>query len=81
MKKIINLSKSLATVGLDIDHKIIGILSKKRKGVDGLMIAIALVVIGIAIAYLFKNSMSNSMNELLNKATTALSGMLDGISG
>lgn len=73
MKKILNFSNAAVNNG---SRKVRQLLTRKRKGIDGLMIAIALVVIGVAIAILFKNSMSNSMNQLLEKATNSLSNIL-----
>lgn len=73
MKKILDFSNAAVINGTS---KMRQILTCKRKGIDGLMIAIALVVIGVAIAILFKNSMSNSMNQLLDKATNSLSSIL-----
>ena len=73
MKKILDLSNAAVIKGTGKNQKM---LTCKRKGIDGLMIAIALVVIGVAIAILFKNSMSNSMNQLLEKATNSLSNIL-----
>lgn len=73
MRKILNFSNAAVNNG---SRKVRQLLTRKRKGVDGLMIAIALVVIGVAIAILFKNSMSNSMNQLLEKATNSLSNIL-----
>lgn len=73
MKKILDFSNALVINGTSKTRQM---LTRKRKGIDGLMIAIALVVIGVAIAILFKNSMSNSMNQLLEKATNSLSNIL-----
>lgn len=73
MKKILDFSNALVINGTSKTRQM---LTRKRKGIDGLMIAIALVVIGVAIAILFKNSMSNSMNQLLEKATNSLSSIL-----
>lgn len=73
MRKILNFSNAAVNNG---SRKVRQLLTRKRKGIDGLMIAIALVVIGIAIAILFKNSISNSMNQLLEKATNSLSNIL-----
>lgn len=73
MKKILDFSNAAVNNG---SRKVHQLLTRKRKGIDGLMIAIALVVIGVAIAILFKNSMSNSMNQLLEKATNSLSSIL-----
>lgn len=73
MKKIFDFSNAAIINGTGKVHQM---LTRKRKGIDGLMIAIALVVIGVAIAILFKNSMSNSMNQLLEKATNSLSNIL-----
>lgn len=73
MKKILDFSNAAVIKGTG---KIQKMLTCKRKGIDGLMIAIALVVIGVAIAILFKNSMSNSMNQLLEKATNSLSNII-----
>lgn len=73
MRKILNFSNAAVNNG---SRKVRQLLTRKRKGIDGLMIAIALVVIGVAIAILFKNSMSNSMNQLLEKATNSLSNIL-----
>lgn len=73
MRKILNFSNAAVNNG---SRKVRQLLTRKRKGIDGLMIAIALVVIGVAIAILFKNSMSNSMNQLLEKATDSLSNIL-----
>ena len=73
MKKILDFSNEAIINGTG---KVRQMLTRKRKGIDGLMIAIALVVIGVAIAILFKNSMSNSMNQLLEKATNSLSNIL-----
>ena len=73
MRKILNFSNAAVNNG---SRKVCQLLTRKRNGIDGLMIAIALVVIGIAIAILFKNSMSNSMNQLLEKATNSLSNIL-----
>lgn len=73
MMKILNFSNAAVNNG---SRKVRQLLTRKRKGIDGLMIAIALVVIGVAIAILFKNSMSNSMNQLLEKATNSLSNIL-----
>lgn len=73
MRKILNFSNAAVNNG---SRKVHQLLTRKRKGIDGLMIAIALVVIGVAIAILFKNSMSNSMNQLLEKATNSLSNIL-----
>lgn len=73
MKKILDFSNAAVINGTSKMHQM---LTRKRKGIDGLMIAIALVVIGVAIAILFKTSMSNSMNQLLKKATDSLSSIL-----
>ncbi len=73
MKKILDFSNAVVINGTSKTRQM---LTRKRKGIDGLMIAIALVVIGVAIAILFKNSMSNSMNQLLEKATNSLSNIL-----
>lgn len=73
MKKILDFSNAVVINGTSKTRQM---LTRKRKGIDGLMIAIALVVIGVAIAILFKNSMSNSMNLLLEKATNSLSNIL-----
>lgn len=73
MKKILDFSNALVINGTSKTRQM---LTRKRKGIDSLMIAIALVVIGVAIAILFKNSMSNSMNQLLEKATNSLSDIL-----
>ena len=73
MKKILDFSNALVINGTSKTRQM---LTRKRKGIDGLIIAIALVVIGVAIAILFKNSMSNSMNQLLEKATNSLSNIL-----
>ena len=73
MRKILNFSNAAVNNG---SRKVRQLLTRKRNGIDGLMIAIALVVIGVAIAILFKNSMSNSMNQLLEKATNSLSKIL-----
>ena len=73
MKKILNFLNAAAINGTTKAHQM---LTHKRKGIDGLMIAIALVVIGVAIALLFKNAMSNSMNSLLNMATNSLGSIL-----
>lgn len=73
MKKILDFSNALVINGTSKTRQM---LTRKRKGIDALMIAIALVVIGVAIAILFKNSMSNSMNQLLEKATNSLSNIL-----
>lgn len=73
MKKILDFSNALVINGTSKTRQM---LTRKRKGIDGLMIAIALVVIGVAIAILFKNSMSNSMNQLLEKAANSLSNIL-----
>lgn len=73
MRKILNFSNAAVNNG---SRKVRQLLTRKRKGIDGLMIAIALVVIGVAIAILFKDSMSNSMNQLLKKATNSLSSIL-----
>lgn len=73
MRKILDFSNAAVNNG---SRKVRQLLTRKRKGIDGLMIAIALVVIGVAIAILFKNSMSNSMNQLLEKATNSLSNIL-----
>ena len=68
MKKILDFSNAAIINGTG---KVRQMLTRKRKGIDGLMIAIALVVIGVAIAIL-----SNSMNQLWEKATNSLSNIL-----
>lgn len=73
MKKILDFSNAAVIIGAEKARRM---FTRKRKGIDGLMIAIALVVIGVAIAILFKTSMSNSMNQLLKKATDSLSSIL-----
>lgn len=76
MEKIKNYVNETAVEGLLMKGRIRNLLSKKRAGVDGLMVAIALIVIGVIMAIIFKDSMTGVMNNLLKSVEEKINSIL-----
>lgn len=77
MRKIKNIANETAVEGLLIKkNKFRNAFLRKRPGVDGLMVAIALIVIGVIMAIIFKDSMTGVMNNLLRGVEEKMSSIL-----
>lgn len=76
MRKIKNIANETAVEGLLIKNKFRNAFLRKRPGVDGLMVAIALIVIGVIMAIIFKDSMTGAMNNLLRGVEEKMSSIL-----
>ena len=71
-----NIANETAVEGLLIKNKFRNAFLRKRPGVDGLMVAIALIVIGVIMAIIFKDSMTGVMNNLLRGVEEKMSSIL-----
>lgn len=77
MKRVKNFTDAAVVRGIVLKSKFASVLTKKRDGVDGLMVAIALIVIGVLMAIIFQKSMTGALNNLLNGAENRLNGILN----
>lgn len=60
-KKLLALENCVMTLGT----KAKGLLTKKEKGINGIVIEVGLLVVGVVILFLFKDQMSEFVKNLI----------------
>ncbi|MCR5431053.1 MAG: hypothetical protein K6E95_00680 [Lachnospiraceae bacterium] len=77
MSKIFNSMKAKVTDAM-IRTKVA--LSKKREGIDGIVVAVGLIIVVVAVLLIFKDKIYATVESLLNGAKTDLDSLNGGIS-